>query len=183
MNVSLFDIRISLAFDHELLYNKFKAGINKNEVISCGVYVLFVAWHNHPSRGCRGNCAGAHIHLVRARGPLSPHCQPGWRPPLASDSAVTGTVAALFVTRPLAKRLQKPEPASTNADRVIGAAAVVTQEINNLQATGRVSVMGNSWAARSQQEKRIPTGETVKIVRIEGVKLIVAPNTRGEPDK
>ncbi len=96
---------------------------------------------------------------------------------------LTGTVAALFVTRPLAKRLQKPEPASTNADRVIGAAAVVTQEINNLQATGRVSVMGNSWAARSQQEKRIPTGETVKIVRIEGVKLIVAPNTRGEPDK
>ena len=89
MNVSLFDIRISLAFDHELLYNKFKAGINKNEVISCGVYVLFVAWHNHPSRSCRGNCAGAHIHLVRARGPLSPHCQPGWRPPLASDSAVS----------------------------------------------------------------------------------------------
>lgn len=88
---------------------------------------------------------------------------------------LAGSAAALFITRPLAKRLQKQKPDSTNADRVIGAAAVVTQEIDNLQATGRVSVMGNSWAARSQQEKRIPTGETVKILRIEGVKLIVAP--------
>lgn len=96
---------------------------------------------------------------------------------------LAGSAAALFVTRPLARRLQKGAPDSTNADRVIGAAAVVTQEIDNLQATGRVSVMGSSWAARSQQEKRIPAGETVKILRIEGVKLIVAPSKGEEPEK
>ena len=34
---------------------------------------------------------------------------------------------ALAVTRPLAKRLQKPGPVGTNADRVLGATAVVTR--------------------------------------------------------
>ena len=66
---------------------------------------------------------------------------------------------ALAVTRPLAKRLQKPGPVGTNADRVLGATAV-----------------GNSWAARSvQPQGTIPVGEKVVVERIEGVKLIVAP--------
>ena len=87
---------------------------------------------------------------------------------------VAGSAAAIVITRPLAKRLQKPGPVSTNADRVIGAAAVVTEEVNNLREAGRVSVLGNSWAARSERGDTIPAGETVMVVRIEGVKLIVA---------
>lgn len=86
-----------------------------------------------------------------------------------------GSAAALALTRPLARRLQRPGPTSTNADRVIGATAVVTEAVDNLQGAGRVSVMGNSWAARSERAgETIPTGETVTVVRIEGVKLIVA---------
>ncbi len=87
---------------------------------------------------------------------------------------VAGSAADIVITRPLAKRLQKPGPVSTNADRVIGAAAVVTEEVNNLREAGRVSVLGNSWAARSERGDTIPAGETVMVVRIEGVKLIVA---------
>ena len=87
-----------------------------------------------------------------------------------------GSAAALALTRPLARRLLKPGPTSTNADRVIGATAVVTEAVDNIQGAGRVSVMGNSWAARSERAgETIPTGETVTVVRIEGVKLIVAP--------
>lgn len=83
---------------------------------------------------------------------------------------------ALVFTRPLAKRLQKPEPVGTNADRVLGAQAVVTEDIDNLLSQGRVSVLGNSWAARSvQPQGKIPAGEQVTVERIEGVKLIVAP--------
>lgn len=83
---------------------------------------------------------------------------------------------ALVFTRPLAKRLQKPEPVGTNADRVLGAQGVVTEDIDNLLAQGRVSVLGNSWAARSAQpQEKIPAGEQVTVERIEGVKLIVAP--------
>ena len=82
---------------------------------------------------------------------------------------------ALVFTRPLAKRLQKPEPVGTNADRVLGAQGVVTEDIDNLLAQGRVSVLGNSWAARSARpQEKIPAGEQVTVERIEGVKLIVA---------
>ena len=83
---------------------------------------------------------------------------------------------ALVFTRPLAKRLQKPEPVGTNADRVLGAQGVVTEDIDNLLSQGRVSVLGNSWAARSARpQEKIPAGEQVTVERIEGVKLIVAP--------
>lgn len=83
--------------------------------------------------------------------------------------------AAVAVTRPLAKRLQKPGPQSTNADRVLGATAVVTEAVDNLQARGRVSVLGNSWAARcAEPQGTIPQGAQVVVERIEGVKLIVA---------
>lgn len=86
-----------------------------------------------------------------------------------------GTAAALALTRPLARRLQGTAT-STNADRVLGAEAVVTQEVNNLLGQGRVQVMGSSWAARSASpEQVIAPQETVTVVRIEGVKLIVSP--------
>lgn len=89
---------------------------------------------------------------------------------------VTVTLLAIIFTRPLARRLQKGGPVSTNADRVLGATAVVTEEINGLQGRGRVSVLGNSWAARSEApELVLSSGQQVKVVRIEGVKLIVAP--------
>lgn len=95
--------------------------------------------------------------------------------PLQVALFIVGSAGALAVTRPLARRLQKPGPTSTNADRVIGATAVVTEAVDNLHEAGRVSVMGNSWAARSEQPgETIPTGETVTVLRIEGVKLIVA---------
>lgn len=88
------------------------------------------------------------------------------------------TVLAAVFTRPAAKRLQKTET-STNADRVLGADAVVTEEVNNLLGAGRVSVMGNSWSARSAApETIIPAGEVVTVSRIEGVKLIVSPSAK-----
>lgn len=95
--------------------------------------------------------------------------------PLQIGLFLAGSVVSLALTRPLARRLlEKPGPVSTNADRVIGATAVVTEAVDNLQGAGRVSVMGNSWAARSDRGgETISMGETVTVVRIEGVKLIV----------
>ncbi len=88
--------------------------------------------------------------------------------------AVSGL--ALVLTRPLSKRLQKAPPQSTNADRVLGAQGVVTEDIDNILATGRATVLGNSWAARSEEPQgKIPKGEEIVVLRIEGVKLIVAP--------
>ena len=61
------------------------------------------------------------------------------------------------------------------ADRVVGQTAVVTEDIDNLAAHGRVEVLGNDWAARSTENVRIQKGTKVQVVRIEGVKLIVTP--------
>lgn len=81
---------------------------------------------------------------------------------------------ALVITRPLYKKIQKRGTAPTNADRAVGSEGVVTEKIDNLHATGRVSVLGTSWSARNEDpDGIIPAGETVLVQRIEGVKLIV----------
>ena len=70
--------------------------------------------------------------------------------------------AALILTRPLVKRIQSRKTISTNADMVLGKTALVTEEINNLLGAGRVTVLGNSWSARSADpESVIPSGEKV----------------------
>lgn len=79
----------------------------------------------------------------------------------------------LLLARPLAKRYLTPGHQPTNADRVIGSEAVVTEEINNLKGQGRVSVAGMAWTARSHTGAVIPAGVTVRVVRIEGVKVFV----------
>ena len=82
--------------------------------------------------------------------------------------------AALILTRPLVKRIQSRKTISTKADMVLGKTALVTEEINNLLGAGRVTVLGNSWSARSADpESVIPSGEKVIVEKIEGVKLIV----------
>ena len=80
---------------------------------------------------------------------------------------------ALALVRPLAKKYLAPGYSATNADRVIGADAVVTQEINNLLGQGQVTVNGQPWTARSEQDAVIPEGTIVRVVRIEGVKVFV----------
>ena len=82
--------------------------------------------------------------------------------------------AALILTRPLVKRIQSRKTIITHADMVLGKTALVTEEINNLLGAGRVTVLGNSWSARSADpESVIPSGEKVIVEKIEGVKLIV----------
>ena len=60
---------------------------------------------------------------------------------------------------------------------VIGKDCAVTEDINNLLATGAVKCMGKEWSARSESGEKIAAGETVTAIAIEGVKLIVRPKT------
>lgn len=84
---------------------------------------------------------------------------------------VSALTLALF--KPLSSKFLKPRLSATNADRVIGAAALVTETIDNTQAQGQVRVNGQIWSARSAQDVVIPSGQDVKVLRIEGVKVIV----------
>ena len=84
------------------------------------------------------------------------------------------TVLTLIPTRKLAKKyFSKNHHQATNSDIVIGKDCIVVEEIDNLLSTGAVKCLGKEWTARSEDGRKIATGETVTAVAIEGVKLIV----------
>ncbi len=83
------------------------------------------------------------------------------------------TVLALALTRPLVRKLRENRMVSTNSDKYIGQTAIVLQQIDNESATGLVRVASSKWTARSVDGRVIAKGSRVKILSIEGVKLIV----------
>lgn len=87
----------------------------------------------------------------------------------AGVSAVA--LAAIF---PFVRKSLKKAHVSTNADRYIGKMAVVTEEISNIEARGQVKVDNQIWSARNDGEETLAAGTQVKVLRIEGVKLIVS---------
>ena len=85
------------------------------------------------------------------------------------------SAVSLALVRPLAKKFLTPSYSATNADRVIGREAVVTQTIDNLRGQGQVSIAGQIWTARSEGDAPIDEGAAVQVLRIEGVKVLVKP--------
>ena len=83
------------------------------------------------------------------------------------------SLVCLVALRPLAKKYLNTRVEPTNADRVIGQEARVTQDIDNIQGTGAVTIGGVTWTARSEHDTPIPAGAMVRVLRIEGVKVIV----------
>ena len=85
--------------------------------------------------------------------------------------ALSGVTLAL--ARPVFARFLKTSHAATNADRVIGQTAVVTEQIDNLSGTGQVNVAGQIWSARSAHDVVIPRETEVRVLKISGVKVLV----------
>ena len=86
------------------------------------------------------------------------------------------SIAALVLTRPLAAKYVNARTQPTNADVLIGRECVVTETIDDLQGSGAVKVSGKVWTARTGKEGlSIEKGAKARILRIEGVKLIVEP--------
>lgn len=81
----------------------------------------------------------------------------------------------LAFMRSLAQKKALTETVATNADRILGRLAVVTEPIDNLKATGAVRIDGVEWTARCNSDNIISAGETVKILQIDGVKVVVEP--------
>lgn len=86
---------------------------------------------------------------------------------------VAVSAVVLIATRPFVKKLTKQKLQPTNADRCIGEIAVVTEKIDNIAGKGAVKVNGIEWSARTQSGETIESGNTVKVIKIDGVKLIV----------
>lgn len=82
---------------------------------------------------------------------------------------ILGIILLFTTKKPLEKLLNKTKQ-KTNLDRVLDMEGIVTEEIKK-NNPGEVKVDGKRWTAIAQDQ--IPEGATVKILKIEGVKLIV----------
>ena len=63
----------------------------------------------------------------------------------------------------------------TNVHALIGGEAIVTEEINTENNTGRVKIRSEEWGAVSKDSARISAGAKVKVLAISGNKVIVQP--------
>ena len=92
------------------------------------------------------------------------------------DMAIVSTIFAilgiilLIITRPIVNKLRSKDNVKTNLDRIIGEDAVVTEDILKNEI-GEVKVDGKRWSAISKN--KCLKGDIVKILKIDGVKLIV----------
>lgn len=85
----------------------------------------------------------------------------------------TISVVGLISTRRFAKRILKKEPLKAVAERLIGGTMIVTKEIDNSKGIGQIMGKGDTWRAVSEDGNTIKEGAKVKVIRIEGVSLIV----------
>ena len=92
------------------------------------------------------------------------------------DTAIITTIFILLgilllvISRPIVNKLRSKDNEKTNLDRIIGEDAIVTEEITKNEV-GEVKVDGKRWSAISKD--KCVKGDTVKILKIDGVKLIV----------
>ena len=73
---------------------------------------------------------------------------------------------------PLAKKHFKPKLVATNADALVGRICTVTEDIDPLEG-GRVKLGDVTWSARTDGGAAISAGKQVKVLKIQGAKVIV----------
>jgi len=84
-------------------------------------------------------------------------------------------IGLLACLRPFVKKYVTPRKTATNADMVLGRTAYLTETVDNLRATGALKLDGKEWTVRSSDGSVLPEGTLVRIVKLEGVKLLVEP--------
>lgn len=83
------------------------------------------------------------------------------------------SVVLLLFTRPLAVKYLNKNVQKTNVDSIPGQKGIVTAAIDNLKAEGQVTIRGMEWSARAKDDNIIEKGKVVRVISVEGVKLIV----------
>ena len=97
--------------------------------------------------------------------------------PTLLQFAVFILVSALLLAllRPLLKKYLRVKPSRTNADRLLGQEALVTDDIDTLRETGAIRINGALGPANRVDDTQISAGSRVLIDRIEGAKVYVKP--------
>ena len=89
------------------------------------------------------------------------------------------SLVLLVFTRPIAQKHLNRRTVKTNVESLVGRTALVTQAIDNKKAEGQVQIEGVIWTARSADGNAIPEGASVRIEKVNGVKLIVTLTKEG----
>lgn len=92
--------------------------------------------------------------------------------PLLVIFVVVSAVLAIS-TRPLTKRFLSKKAVATNADRIISANGTVIEDIDPIENSGKVKVMGQIWSAKSIDGKPLSSGTAVQVKALEGVRVVV----------
>ena len=88
---------------------------------------------------------------------------------------VAVSVGLLAMLRPLVRKYLRPGISRTNVDAVVGSQGFVTEDIDNVAASGQVKLGAMPWTARSTSGDPIPAGKRIRVDRVEGVKVYVSP--------
>lgn len=78
----------------------------------------------------------------------------------------------IYYTRPFFNKKLKVGTEKTNIDALIGEVGIVTEDIAPFE-TGIVKISGQIWTAKSANNQLIQRDSKVKVIKIEGVKIIV----------
>ena len=87
---------------------------------------------------------------------------------------VISTTLMIIFMKPLVKKLFKnKDNIKTNIYAIVGKKGVVIKEIKPLEQNGQVKVAGELWSAITKDETEIAINEVVRVIKVEGVKLVV----------
>jgi len=87
-----------------------------------------------------------------------------------------GIALTYFLIRPIITKYGfKNNNIKTNQSALIGKRGTVSQEINVIKNSGRITIDGDDWKAKTENNDIIKIGTIVKVVAIESIVLIVKP--------
>jgi membrane protein implicated in regulation of membrane protease activity len=84
------------------------------------------------------------------------------------------SIGVMLIVRPLASKYLRGNVVATNSDRLIGMTATITKDITP-ESWGERTVAGMTWSCISIDNQPVKKDTSVRIMAIDGVKLIVKP--------
>lgn len=83
------------------------------------------------------------------------------------------SVLCIVLLRKFALNSVKNKKSKTNIDRIIGQEIILKEGISEELGAGLAVINDVEWKVKSENGELIPAGEKVKVVDVEGVKLVV----------
>ncbi len=86
------------------------------------------------------------------------------------------SLVLLIFTRPIAVKYVNPHRIRTNYEDAVDKIVKITENVDNVNATGTAVLNGQEWSARMKRDDMtLSAGSLAKVVAVEGVKLILVP--------